>query len=258
VTTGGASYAEERDSIAILPVVVHSNEDPDYLRAGLADMLASRIEQAGVLTVIRVDKLKTATTNLESAIESGRDAGADFVLFGSFTRFGDGASLDMQCASTSKSATDPPLREIFVHSGSIGEVIPDLQDLVGKISRFTVVGYEETQAVSAGPASSGGDGATSDAAREEIEQLWMRVQALEDVVRRLEEAAGSVSFPDELPPVDADAVEDDSLGARSVEVDAVEVDTLGGRAVEVDEVEIESPQDEIDAAAIEAAEEVTE
>ncbi len=41
----------------------------------------------------------------------------------------------MQCASAAAGAREP-LREIFVHSGSIGDIIPDLDELAGKVSRF--------------------------------------------------------------------------------------------------------------------------
>ena len=41
----------------------------------------------------------------------------------------------MQCATAAAGAREP-LREIFVHSGSIGDIIPDLDELAGKVSRF--------------------------------------------------------------------------------------------------------------------------
>jgi TolB-like protein len=194
----------ERVRIAVLPVVVHSAELPGYLREGLADMLASRLEQVPQFEVIRVDESENATTRLTTAIKKARKLETDFVLFGSFTQFGQGASLDMQCAATAQAPGEMPLREIFVHSGSIGEVIPDLQDLVGKISRFTVAGYEGAQAVSAEPAATN-DNAVADAQADEIESLWMRVQALEDVVRRLEDATGAAALEEATDAVDESA-----------------------------------------------------
>ena len=108
--------AKDAVKIAILPIVVHSADDPTFLRQGLADMIASRVDQLGVFDVTRVDDLETATTSLEKAVETGRSVDVDFVLFGSFTRFGTGASLDMQCVSTRMDFDGDPLREIFVHS----------------------------------------------------------------------------------------------------------------------------------------------
>lgn len=166
---------EPKRRIALVPVVVHSAEDPDYLRAGLADMLVARLEQAGVFTVVRIQDPSQATSELEAALEVGRNVDAEFVLFGSFTRFGQGASLDMQAASTADAADAEPLREIFVHSGSIGDVIPDLDELVGKVSRFAVADYE-----GATPAAGG-----NERARPSVDKLRRRIETLERDTRDL-------------------------------------------------------------------------
>jgi TolB-like protein len=180
--TGAAAQQESLQPIALVPVVVHSAEDPDYLRAGLEDMMVSRLEQAGLFRVIRISDPSKATTNLEQALDTAREVGAAFVLFGSFTRFGQGASLDMQAASTAPGSGEP-LREIFVHAGSIGDVIPDLDELVGKVSRFAVSDYDGS-AVSSGPAS--------ERARPSVDKLRRRVDALEretrDLRREVEDA----------------------------------------------------------------------
>jgi hypothetical protein len=126
----------EKPRLLMLPIIVHSAEPPDYVRGGLADMLSARFARTGALELVRVDDPARGTTQLEQAIAAGRRADADYVLFGSFTRFGKGASLDVQCAPVVSDASREPLREIFVHSGSIGEIIPDLDELVGKVSRF--------------------------------------------------------------------------------------------------------------------------
>ena len=176
VSSPGAAQDESKPEIALVPVVVHSAEDPGYLRFGLADMLVSRLEQAGVFEVIRINDPTKATTSLDEALATAREVGAGFVLFGSFTRFGQGASLDMQAASTAPGDQGEPLREIFVHSGSIGDVIPDLDELVGKVSRFAVSDFNET-AVAAGPGS--------DRARPSVDKLRRRVDALERETREL-------------------------------------------------------------------------
>ena len=169
--------------LALIPVVVHSAEDPAYLREGLADMLASRFEQAGVFEIVRIDDSARATTRLAEAVEAGRAAGADFVLFGSFTRFGTGASLDMEAASTAAESTGVTLRQIFVESGSIGELIPDLEALVGKVTRFAVADYAPPEVAPASP----GRPAASLAA---LEALTKRVAELE---RQLSAKPGSES-----------------------------------------------------------------
>jgi TolB-like protein len=173
------TFATTPVKIAMLPMVVHSSESPEYLRQGLADMLASRFEQLEVFEVIRVEDPRKATTRLATALETGRAAGADMVLFGSFTRFGQGASLDVQAAATKPGADGQTLREIFVHSGSIGEVIPDLDDLVGKVTRFAVPGY--ALPVPAVPAAAGAPRPA--VTRRDIEELTSRIEALEESLR---------------------------------------------------------------------------
>ncbi len=176
---GGPVQAEDGVRIALLPIVVHSAENPDYVRSGLADMIASRLERIRDLEVVRIDEKSAATTNLDRALARARKVDAAFVLFGSFTRFGTGASLDLQCAAASENAGDEPLREIFVHSGSIGDVIPDLDDLVGKVARFVIRDYTDP-VVEAGEVP----GLPSSRA---VTNLERRVEALEDALRGLSE-----------------------------------------------------------------------
>jgi len=140
---GAQEGSVERLRVLLLPVSVHSSENRDYLRLGLGDMLAARLEQVDEFELIRAEDRDGATPRLEQALEQARAVGADLVLFGSFTRFGEGASVDMMCAFTAPLEGQEPMRKIFVQSGSIGDVIPALEDLVGKVSRFAIVDYEE-------------------------------------------------------------------------------------------------------------------
>lgn len=185
-----AAPASAGPRLLLLPIVVHSSEDPDYLRAGLSDMLASRFERIGALDLVRGEIDGRGTTDPDEARALAEKQGADFVLYGSFTRFGQGASLDVQCAPVAGDETTgapAPLREIFVHSGSIGEIIPDLDELAGKVSRYAqgemvVTGVPPAPGLAAsGAAALGGGGA-------DVQELRSRVEALEAAVRALLEA----------------------------------------------------------------------
>lgn len=179
----GASHAaaQDRIRIALLPMVVHSAENPEYVRSGLSDMLAARLERIPDFEVVRVDDTVAATTLLDRALQRGNKAGAEFVLFGSFTRFGTGASLDVHCAATESKQGQPPLRQIFVHSGNIGDVIPDLDALVGKVARFVIQDYTER-------ATAAGDPIDLPSTRA-IADLKDRVAALEAALRTLADQA---------------------------------------------------------------------
>lgn len=131
-------WAGATPRVAILPVVVHSAApDPSYLSDGLADMLAARLEQLGGMRVVRDDGAQAATTRIDQAVSRGSALKADFVVFGSFTQFGDGASLDLQCAPV-QSADPVTARSLFVQSGAIGEIIPKLDDVADKVAYFVL------------------------------------------------------------------------------------------------------------------------
>ncbi len=159
------SGAEERKSIAILPVVVHALEQQRYLRDGLADMLASRLGQQSGIGVIRVDDPERATVDPEAARETARAAGAQWVLFGSFTRFGEGASLDMHCLPVAAPGQPDP-RSIFVQTGKLSELIPRLDGLAERVA-LHVRGR-------AAPKAAAGESATR-----EVDELRKRLEALE-------------------------------------------------------------------------------
>jgi TolB-like protein len=169
VLASGWASAEPR--VAILPVVVHSGAaDPRYLSEGFSDMLAARLEQLGGMRVLREDDARAATTRLPEAIERGRELEADYVVFGSFTQFGDGASLDVQCAPV-RSPDAATARTLFVQSGVIGEIIPKLDDLADKIAYY-VLGEAGGKSAVAGRAGTAAP----------IRDLILRLEALERAV----------------------------------------------------------------------------
>jgi len=162
-----AAHGEERRTVAILPVVVHALEQQAYLRDGLADMLASRLGQQPGIGVIRVSDPAQATLDLEAARAAGRAVGAQWVLFGSFTRFGEGASLDMRCVPVAAPG-EPGPRSIFVQAGQIADLIPRLDGLAERVA-LHVLGRD--------PAPAGGAAAAP--APSELDELRRRVEALE-------------------------------------------------------------------------------
>ena len=183
--------------VVILPIVVHSAaENANYVSAGLADMLSARLEQLGEITVERRDE--GATTHLEQALETVRGAGADYVVYGAFTQFGDGASLDVHCAPATPAEPEEAAarRRIFIQSGNVSEIIPKLDELVDRVAFFLnrpasapAPGTPSPEAV-AGEIV--GDGA-------ELETLRGRVDALEQAVYGLDESASAASVAVEEP-----------------------------------------------------------
>jgi hypothetical protein len=163
--------------VAMLPVLVNSNlSETGHLSAGLADMVAARLEQNGQIMIIRLD---APATSREEAIAAGKKAGAEYVLFGSYTQFGDGASLDLRCAPVVGGDADEP-RRVFIQAGSASEIIPKLSVLSESVTRYLVGAAESPEPPQSMPgADATAPGAPDAAALADIEQ---RVEALERVI----------------------------------------------------------------------------
>ncbi len=173
-----------RNKVAVLPVVVHASGEQDNLESGVSDMLSSRLGQQPGVAVIRVNDPETATVDAAAAQAAGREVGADFVLFGSFTRFGDGASLDIKAASVEE---DAQARSVFVQSGTISELIPKIDALAERIGVYIASGAPRLPAVAAAPLEE--DGASEiDGVRAQIEILKERIGRLEAELNSLRAA----------------------------------------------------------------------
>lgn len=181
-----AGAAERPIPVAVLPVVVHSLEQQDYLQSGLGSMLATRLDQNAELRVLRVSDPAQATLDGEAARAAARAAGAEFVVFGSFTRFGDGASLDLRCLPVEGPAGQDP-RSVFVQSGKVGDIIPRLDEIADKVGRYVTTGGGAPPAVGAAPPqqAAANPGTSSQAlgdALSELDELRARVERLESVL----------------------------------------------------------------------------
>lgn len=170
-----AAAAAEPIRVAVLPVVVHSSEgDSAYLSEGLSDTLSARLEQAGGIRIIQVDGEVGATTKVKVALEAAKAVDAEYVVFGSFTQFGEGASLDMRAARVGAVDEDglPESRKVFVQSGTVSAIIPRLDDVAGRILR-----YIGANGVAAGPPAGADAKVASDGGA-----LERRIEALERAV----------------------------------------------------------------------------
>ena len=185
--------------VVALPIVVHSAEsDPRYVSEGLADMLSARLEQLRGVRVVSPGDSSPATVKLEEALEIGREAGGDYVIFGAFTQFGDGASLDVQCVPLREPSLERTLaaRRIFVQSGAIGEIIPKLDELVDRVAFY--LDRRPVDAELAPVAASPGPPPPAPGMKEErsieLQALRERVDALEQLIQG--ETAGSAAMND--------------------------------------------------------------
>jgi TolB-like protein len=146
-----ASAEAQTARVAVLPVVIHAMEESSYLRAGISEMLTSRLSQQPGVSALRVDDASAATSDVDAARAAGRAAGADWVLFGAFTRFGEGASLDLRCVPVNSDGPSGP-RSVFVHAGTLADLIPRLDSVVERIGSHVRGGVANANAPLAPPA----------------------------------------------------------------------------------------------------------
>ena len=135
--TAAGSAAEPPKKVAILPFEINAPEDLSYLREGIMDMLASRISWEGKVEVIEEQLVKEAlsgreaTLNEAAAREVGTTLGADYVLFGSLTVFGDSVSIDAKMVALKE---DRPPVSVYAQTKGMGEVIPRINDFAQDIN----------------------------------------------------------------------------------------------------------------------------
>ena len=196
-----SAKAENAVRIVILPVVVHrADDDSRYVSRGIAEMLSSRLSQTVNVSVVHIENPKVATTDLELAQKAAREVDGDYVIFGSFTQFGEGASLDIQCAEVENESAGA-VRRVFIQSGTMGEIIPKIDTLVAKISVYLQEGgaIDEAPVLAAAPA----EGNAVDEP-DEIYELRSRIEALERAVYDAEvvedASAATADVPEEGLP----------------------------------------------------------
>jgi len=139
------SFAQTRDpdkvySVAILPFLIHSQENLDYLREGIYDILSSRITVEGKIVVLERSIVERALyeerpMRLDETVAKkiGTRVGADFVVLGSLTKIGTYISLDSRLISITQEK--PPLVVYTQHKG--------IDDAMVKIGDFAQdIGYK--------------------------------------------------------------------------------------------------------------------
>jgi len=140
--------------VAILPFLIHSQENLDYLREGIHDMLSSRISAEGKILVVERTVVERAfyeerpMRHDETVAKNiGVRAGADYIVLGSLTKIGDYISLDARLISITEEK--PPLGVYAQHKG--------IDDVMLKIGDFAQdIGYKilGRQAMARRPAES--------------------------------------------------------------------------------------------------------
>jgi TolB-like protein len=129
--------------VAILPVTIHSSESLEYLREGVYAMFSSRVELEGRISLIERAAVKKVVSQFSGEIDSeaarklGEELGADFVIFGSLTKLGDSASLDVKVLDVKGGKAPSP---VYVQAGKLEEIIGQVDVLARKVDE-KILGY---------------------------------------------------------------------------------------------------------------------
>ncbi|WP_082863455.1 CsgG/HfaB family protein [Thermodesulfatator autotrophicus] len=125
----------EQIKIAILPFKINAKEDLSYVREGIEDMLSTRLYDPGKVVVLdkseveKVLKNQKKPLNTDVAKKIGEMLGADYVVLGSITSFGQKVSIDAKLIPVKEEKS--PLA-IYTYTNSLDEIIPKLDEFAQK------------------------------------------------------------------------------------------------------------------------------
>lgn len=127
----------EAYKVAILPFKINAAEDLTYLQEGILDMLTSRIAWEDKILVIEKDLCRKAYERYdgnikeETARKIGHELGANYVLFGSITIFGNSASLDAKIVDLKGRR---PAVTVYEYSRGMDGIIPKINEFATSIN----------------------------------------------------------------------------------------------------------------------------
>ena len=140
--------------VAILPFMIYSQENLDYLREGIYDILVSRITVEGKIAVIERSLVERALyeerpTRLDEAAATkiGMRVGADYIVLGSITKIGDYISLDARMISLTE---EKPTLTAFTQHKGIDDVMVKIGDFAQDIG-FKILGRRPAIGAPGGP-----------------------------------------------------------------------------------------------------------
>jgi TolB-like protein len=129
--------AQEPIKVAIIPFEMNAEKDLSFLRDGIVDMLASRLTWTDKVIVFSEEQTANALLNAQDftgesqALLVGGKLGADYVLYGSLTVFGDSVSIDSKMVNVT--GNDEPF-VFFTQTQSMGTVIPQINQFATDIN----------------------------------------------------------------------------------------------------------------------------
>ena len=170
-----AFSADKISKVLILPFNIHSEKDLTFLQKGIGEMLSTRLAFDNKVTIIGKEEagIVPGKTDEKIALAAGEKTGADYVLFGSLTVFGESISTDAKFYDVQKKS---PLVVINEFGSSQGDVIYHINVFAAKINetvfgRKTVSSPALVKQVAAQPPAGGEQSIDS---RKNPEEVWLK------------------------------------------------------------------------------------
>ena len=133
-----ALKAETEKNVGILPFLINSEENIEYLGKAIPDMLATRLEKKGEIVTVEKPLLAETIQGLdlksidgEQAILLGEKLNADFIVLGGLTKIGKMLSLDISLFDTKNIK---PVQRLYATSDNIAEIIGKLNEIARKLN----------------------------------------------------------------------------------------------------------------------------
>lgn len=138
LSISGGAAAQKPSTVVVVPFKMNADRDLSYLQDGIFDMLSTRLTHPGEVHVVPLEKTRRAAEEVSGPLNEsyaknvGGRLGADFVLFGSLTVFGNSVSVDAKAVDMS--GANPPVA-FFNQSQGMDEVIPRINEFAAEINR---------------------------------------------------------------------------------------------------------------------------
>jgi len=135
---GPGLWADEPSKVVIVPFRIHAEKDLSFLQAGIVDMLTTRLSWENKVVVMQQEATEHALNsapqplNEKTARNLGAGLGADYVLFGSLTVFGESVSIDAKMIDVQGLK---PAVTVFNQSQGMDAVIPKVNAFAADINQ---------------------------------------------------------------------------------------------------------------------------
>ncbi|MBU1397736.1 MAG: VCBS repeat-containing protein, partial [Proteobacteria bacterium] len=167
-----AFSADKISKILILPFNIHSEKDLTFLQKGIGEMLSTRLSFENKVMIVGKEEagIVPGKTDEKIALAAGEKTGADYVLFGSLTVFGDSISTDAKFYDVQKKNQLVVINEF---GSSQGDVIYHINVFAARINE-TVFGRKTISAQAPAKQSTQQPSSGGQDSRKNPEEMWSK------------------------------------------------------------------------------------